>query len=85
MKTKTIVTLKKFYFKEVEIEIDNKFLVDMNYQEIADYLVYEWDALDDDDNEDELFDKAELHHCREDDYGTYDIYENGKQVFGGRL
>ena len=84
MKTKTIVTLKKFYFKEVEIEIDNKMLVGMNHQEIADYLIYEWDAIDDD-NEDELFDKAKLHHCGEDDYANYDIYENGKPVLGGRL
>ena len=83
MKTKTIVTLKKFYFKEVELEIDNKILKGMTHKEIADYLIYEWD--DDEDNEDELFDKAELHHCREDDYANYDIYENGKPVFGGCL
>ena len=56
----------------------------MNHQEIADYLIYEWDAIDDD-NEDELFDKAKLHHCGEDDYANYDIYENGKPVLGGRL
>jgi len=83
------VTLKRFYFKEVEIEIDNELLKGMNHEEISDYLIEKWSHHYD---EDALFDKAELDDLEVDVGGTiqedtdrYDIYENGKQVFGGHL
>jgi len=79
------VTLRRFYFKEVEITIDNELLKGMSHEEIGDYLIEEWSPIDD-------FDGAKLHHLEVDIGGTihqdtdrYDIYENNKKVFGGHL
>ena len=63
MKQKVTVTLKRFYFKEVEIEIDNELLKGMSHEEIATYLMEEHRY----NNEDELFDKAELDDLEIDD------------------
>tara|TARA_Y100000004_G_C8870694_1_gene393148 strand:- start:189 stop:458 length:270 start_codon:yes stop_codon:yes gene_type:complete len=89
MNQKVTVTLKRFYFKEVKIEVNNELLKGMNHEEISDYLIEEWSHHYD---EDALFDKAELDDLEVDIGGTiqedtdrYDIYENGKQVFGGHL
>ena len=88
MEQKVIVTLKRFYFKEVEIEIDNELLKGMSHEEIATYLMEEHRY----DNEDELFDKAELDDLEidaggviDEDTDRYDIYEDDKQVYGGHL
>jgi len=88
MEQKVTVTLKRFYFKEVEIEIDNELLKGMGHEEIATYLMEEHRY----DNEDELFDKAELDDLEIDaggviheDTDRYDIYEDDKQVYGGHL
>jgi hypothetical protein len=88
MEQKVTVTLKRFYFKEVEIEIDNELLKGMSHEEIATYLMEEHRY----DNEDELFDKAELDDLEIDaggviheDTDRYDIYEDDKQVYGGHL
>ena len=88
MKQKVTVTLKRFYFKEVEIEIDNELLKGMSHEEIATYLMEEHSY----DNEDELFDKAELDDLEIDaggviheDTDRYDIYEDDNQVYGGHL
>ncbi len=91
MNQKVTVTLSRFYFKELEITIDNELLKGMSHEEIADYLIEEWSPIDDD-NEDEAFAGAKLQHLEVDIGGTihqdtdrYDIYENNKQVFGGHL
>ena len=88
MKQKVTVTLKRFYFKEVEIEIDNKLLKGMSNKEIATYLMEEYPY----NTEDELFDKAELDNLEIDEGGIihedtdrYDIYEDDNQVYGGHL
>ncbi len=88
MEQKVTVTLKRFYFKEVEIEIDNELLKGMSHEEIATYLMEEHRY----DNEDELFDKAELDDLEIDaggviheDTDRYDIYEDDNQVYGGHL
>tara|TARA_R100000988_G_scaffold103024_1_gene80421 strand:+ start:316 stop:582 length:267 start_codon:yes stop_codon:yes gene_type:complete len=88
MEQKVTVTLKRFYFKEVEIEIDNELLKGMSHEEIATYLMEEHRY----DNEDELFDKAELDDLEIDaggviheDTDRYDIYEDNNQVYGGHL
>jgi len=88
MEQKVTVTLKRFYFKEVEIEIDNELLKGMSHEEIATYLMEEHRY----DNEDELFDKAELDDLEidaggviDEDTDRYDIYEDDKQVYGGHL
>jgi hypothetical protein len=88
MEQKVTVTLKRFYFKEVEIEIDNELLKGMSHEEIATYLMEEHSY----DNEDELFDKAELDDLEIDTGGVihedtdrYDIYEDDNQVYGGHL
>lgn len=89
MEQKVTVTLKRFYFKEVEIEIDNELLKGMSHEEIATYLMEEHRY----DNEDELFDKAELDDLEIDaggviheDTDRYDIYGPGKkQIYGGHL
>lgn len=88
MEQKVTVTLKRFYFKEVEIEIDNELLKGMSHEEIATYLMEEHRY----DNEDELFNKAELDDLEIDaggviyeDTDRYDIYEDDNQVYGGHL
>ena len=88
MEQKVTVTLKRFYFKEVEIEIDNELLKGMSHEEIATYLMEEHRY----DNEDELFDKAELDDLEidaggviDEDTDRYDIYEDDNQVYGGHL
>lgn len=88
MEHKVTVTLKRFYFKEVEIEIDNELLKGMSHEEIATYLMEEHRY----NNEDELFDKAELDDLEIDaggviheDTDRYDIYEDNNQVYGGHL
>tara|TARA_R110000751_G_scaffold6143_3_gene26671 strand:+ start:914 stop:1198 length:285 start_codon:yes stop_codon:yes gene_type:complete len=94
MKQKVTVTLKRFYFKEVEMEIDNELIKGMSHEEIATYLMEEHPY----DTEDELFDKAELDDLEIDltlgsfeggvireDTDRYDIYENDKQIYGGHL
>ena len=95
MEQKVTVTLKRFYFKEVEMEIDNELIKGMSHEEIATYLIEEHRY----DNEDELFDKAELddlvvsHSSLEidgegvihEDTDRYDIYEDNNQVYGGHL
>ena len=92
MEQKVTVTLKRFYFKEVEIDIDNELLKGMSHEEIATYLMEEHRY----DNEDELFDKAEINDLEihaggviHEDTDRYDIYYEcsyGKmQVYGGHL
>lgn len=88
MEQKVTVTLKRFYFKEVEMEIDNELIKGMSHEEIATYLIEEHRY----DNEDELFDKAELDDLEIDGEGViyedtdrYDIYEDNNQVYGGHL
>ena len=88
MEQKVTVTLKRFYFKEVEIEIDNELLKGMSHEEIATYLTEEHRY----NNEDELFNKAELDDLEIDaggviheDTDRYDIYEDDNQVYGGHL
>ena len=85
---KTIVTLKRFYFKEVEIEVDNKLLRGMELEQISTYLMEEYPY----DEEDEEFDKAELQDLEIDykgriyeDTNRFDIYEDGKPVYGDLL
>ncbi len=87
---KTVVTLKRFYFKEVEIEISNSMLVGKTEEEIADYLVDEYPYYE----ENELFDKASLQYLDVggaetvgvEDTDRYDIYdEDGNQIYGGHL
>ena len=41
MEQKVTVTLKRFYFKEVEMEIDNELIKGMSHEQIGDYLVEE--------------------------------------------
>lgn len=85
---KTTVTLKRFYFKEVEIEIDNKLLRGMDCEQISTYLMEEYPY----DEENEEFDKAELQALEIDHKGRiyedtdrYDIYDGDEQVYGGHL
>lgn len=87
---KTVVTLKRFYFKEIEIEISNSMLVGRTEEEIADYLVDEYPYYE----EDELFEKASLQYLDVggsetvgvEDTSRYDIYdEDGNQTYGGHL
>jgi len=89
MNQKVTVTLSRFYFKELEITIDNELLKGMSHEEIADYLIEDWSY---ELTEDEAFAGAKLQHLEVDIGGTihqdtdrYDIYENNKQVFGGHL
>ena len=51
---KTVVTLKRFYFKEIEIEISNSMIVGKTEEEIADYLVDEYPYYE----ENDMFDKC---------------------------
>ena len=88
MKKKTTVTLKRFYFKEVEIEIDTNFLNGKTDEEIADFLMEDYPY----EEEEELFENAELEELEidsngviEEDTDRFDIYENGEQVYGGHL
>jgi len=85
---KTTVTLKRFYFKEVEIEIDNNLLKGMGCEEISTYLMEEYPY----DEEDEEFNKAELQDLEVDykgriyeDTDRFDIYDGDEQVYGGHL
>ena len=85
---KTTVTLKRFYFKEVEIEIDNKLLRGMDCEQISTYLMEEHSYS----QEDEEFDKAEMQYLEVDNEGNiqedtdrYDIYDGDEQVYGGHL
>jgi hypothetical protein len=84
---KTIITLKRFYFKEVEIEIDNELLKGMDVEQISTYLMEEHIY-----GEDEAFDKAELEELGvdhegviEEDTNRYDIYDGDEQIYGGHL
>lgn len=84
---KTTVTLKRFYFKEVEIEIDNKLLRGMDCEEIFTFL-----TENQIEEEDEEFDKAELEDlevdykgCINEDTDRFDIYDGDEQVYGGHL
>ena len=86
---KTTVTLKRFYFKEVEIEIDNELLEGMDHEEISTFLIEEAFPFN---KEDEEFDKSELQDLEIDHKGKisedtdrYDIYEGDEQVYGGHL
>jgi len=85
---KTTITLKRFYFKEVEIEVDNKLLEGMDDEEISDFLIEEYSPQCHEDD----FNKVEYQHLEidhkdkiQEDTDRYDIYRNGKQVFGGHL
>ena len=87
---KTIVTLKRFYFKEIEIEISNSMLVGKTEEEIADYLVDEYPYYE----ENDMFDNAKLEHLEvggaetvgTEDTDRYDIYdEDGNLIYGGHL
>ena len=87
---KTVVTLKRFYFKEIEIEISNSMLVGKTEEEIADYLVDEYPYYE----ENDMFDRAKLESLDVggaetvgvEDTDRYDIYdEDGNQIYGGHL
>jgi len=87
---KTIVTLKRFYFKRIEIEIDNNLLEGKTEEEIATFLIEEYPFGEEE--EERLFNKAKLEGLEIDSTGIinedtdrYDIYEDGKQVYGGHL
>jgi hypothetical protein len=93
---KTVVTLKRFYFKEIEIEVSNSMLIGKTEEEIADYLVDEYPhyELYSHSTENELFEKASLQYLDiggaetvgVEDTDRYDIYdEDGKQIYGGHL
>jgi hypothetical protein len=88
MTTKTIITLKRFYSKKVEIKIDPSLLKGKTEEQIVRYLREEYPY----EEEDELFEKAKLETLELDhnnriltDTDRYDIYENGEQVYGGHL
>jgi|TARA_R110000772_G_scaffold57163_1_gene129666 hypothetical protein len=88
MKKKVTVTLTRVYMKEVEIEINNDLIKGMTDEEIATFLMEEYSF----EEEDELFDKAELEMVSHDedslatvDTDRFDIYEDDKQVYGGHL
>jgi len=85
---KTTVTLKRFYFKEVEIEVDNELLRGMDCEQISTFLVEEHCI----EKEESLFEDAKLEELEVNNEGKiyedtdrYDIYEDGKQVYGGHL
>jgi len=87
---KTVVTLKRFYFKEIEIEISNSMIVGKTEEEIADYLVDEYPYYE----ENDMFDHATLQYLEVggaetvgiEDTDRYDIYdEDGNQIYGGHL
>jgi hypothetical protein len=85
---KTIVTLKRFYFKEVEIEIDNELLRGMDCEQISTFLTEEHYIV----KEDSLFEDANLEELEinskgeiYEDTDRYDIYDGDEQVYGGHL
>ena len=85
---KTIITLKRFYFKEVEIEIDNELLKGMDVEQISTYLMEEHYI----EKEDSLFEDANLEELEinsegeiYEDTDRYDIYDGDEQIYGGHL
>jgi len=87
---KTIVTLKRFYYKEIEIEINNSMLAGKDDEEISEYLMDGYPYYE----KDELFDKASLEYLNTggaetvgiEDTDRYDIYDdNNNQIYGGHL
>ena len=82
---KTIVTLKRFYYKEVEIEFPNSQLTNKSPEEIGDFIVNEctFEA-----HREILFDDATLEYADEIEQDTdrYDIYDkDNNQIYGGHL
>ena len=85
---KTTVTLKRFYFKEVEIEIDNKLLRGMDCEQISTFLSEKYYI----EKEDSLFEDANLEELEinskgeiYEDTDRYDIYDGDEQIYGGHL
>ena len=84
-----VLTLKRFYYKEVEIVVDKNLVKGKTDDEIFDFLIENQDA----DLEDELFQHAELEHLDilgaetvgAEDTNRFDIYEEGKHTTGGHL
>ncbi len=88
MEKRTTVTLNRFYFKRIEIEVDNSLLKGKTEEEIAEFLTEDFVI----ENEDQLFEQSELDSLEIDSGGIiyedtdrFDIYENGKHVYGGHL
>tara|TARA_R110002020_G_scaffold188551_1_gene387275 strand:- start:1128 stop:1394 length:267 start_codon:yes stop_codon:yes gene_type:complete len=88
MEQKVTVTLKRFYFKEVEMEIDNELIKGMSHEQIGDYLVEEhyYHNLENvfKQSEMKVLPKSYLLHPI-DATDRYDIYEDNNQVYGGHL
>jgi hypothetical protein len=87
---KATLTLKRFYFKEVELEISQEILKNKTEEEIANLLTE--DIPVDSEEIDNLFKQAEMYDLEIDHEGKiyedtdrYDIYDNGEQVYGGHL
>lgn len=88
MKKQVIVTLTKVYKREVEREVSAELIEGMTDEEIQTFLMEEWDEVDLDDEG--VFENVELIEIpfEESPYvytDRYDIYEDGKQVYGGHL
>lgn len=88
MKKEIIVTLTRVFKKEVEITIPTELVKGMTDEEIQVFLSEEYDYP----TEEDYFDSAELEHIlhREDDLADadtdrFDIYENGRNTYGGHL
>lgn len=85
---KTIVTLTRAYYKQIEIVVDNNLLIDKTEEEIATYLMEEYEIP----NEEELFDEAIMEGMKirdednEVDTDRFDIYnDDNSQIYGGHL
>ena len=92
MKKQVIVTLTKVYKREVEREVSAELIEGMTDEEIQTFLIEEWDEvdLDDDGSKWKNFEYVELEEISSVvspyvDTDRFDIYEDGKQVYGGHL
>tara|TARA_Y100000361_G_scaffold145727_1_gene155309 strand:- start:10371 stop:10643 length:273 start_codon:yes stop_codon:yes gene_type:complete len=89
--SKAIVTLKRFYVKEIEISIPRTLHTGMSDEEIADLLIEKFNPIPDDEELEEMFNQAplsqlDLSEVDSDGEDRYDIYnEDGIQTYGGHL
>ena len=87
-KKQVVLTLKRFYFKEVEIVVDDELIKGKTDEEISDFLIEDYPY----EEEEELFKNSELEELEinsngaiNEDTDRFDIYEDNEQTYGGHL
>ena len=95
--SKTILTLKRFYYKEIEISVPRSLTNGKSSEDIADLLLDWHDDAPNAEEIDKRFDEASYENLEcvtgldgkgvlHEDTDRYDMYnDDGQQIYGGHL